>query len=343
MEFQKGDKVKVVDSSYSYYIGEDGLKNTACLQSMGEHEVIQTDCKMPMWYRVFGKKLDSCYDKTPDNDTLIKQLSTGKIISIQERFLQKVEAPKPEPKFKSGDKVVPIGISWTNWTFKEYLNYPSRIPAFLREKGYLCVKKFENGLYHCGTDNMQGKDRFKESELILYVEPKEVKPEPPQYRKSVQGEWTGGQFKVGDRVRNIKVYQLKDVCVGEIGIVISIDNNGYTSVQFDKDIGGHNGSLSNGKRGYCWCFEPEYLELVTESKALPINLCPEPKTYTESKTFTFKGNKTVCTIEIDGRKWTGVALCDPNDAWNQRIGRQYAELRANRKLLDAVEKELQKG
>lgn len=103
MELQVGNKVEVVDSSYSYYIGDEGIKDACCLQSRGEFEVIQVGCKMPMWYRVFGKKADPCYDDTPDNDTLIKELATGKIVSIQERFLRKVEPVKPA--FKVGDRV----------------------------------------------------------------------------------------------------------------------------------------------------------------------------------------------------------------------------------------------
>ena len=79
----------------------------------------------------------------------------------------------------------------------------------------------------------------------------------------------------------------------------------------------------------------EYIELFP-----PINLCPEPKTITESRTFTFKGNKTICTLEIDGKKFKGSARCNPAHEWDEKEGRNRAEIRAIRKLLDAKEKEL---
>lgn len=79
--------------------------------------------------------------------------------------------PKPEPEFKRGDKVVPIGISEGGWTLENYKNYPTKIPNFLRENGYLCVNELKNGKYLCGTDNLRGQDEFYPSELIPYVEP----------------------------------------------------------------------------------------------------------------------------------------------------------------------------
>jgi hypothetical protein len=85
-------------------------------------------------------------------------------------MLERVPAEEPAPRFKIGDKVVPIGISWENWTLEKYLNFPSRIPAFLREKGYLRVSKINNDKYYCGTDSLQGLDGFFESELIPYIE-----------------------------------------------------------------------------------------------------------------------------------------------------------------------------
>jgi hypothetical protein len=102
-------------------------------------------------------------------DRAIEPKERSRIASLIRDLPEKVES-KPEPKFKVGDKVVPIGISWENWTLEKYLNFPGRIPAFLREKGYLRVSKINNDKYYCGTDSLQGLDGFFESELIPYIE-----------------------------------------------------------------------------------------------------------------------------------------------------------------------------
>lgn len=83
------------------------------------------------------------------------------------------EKEEPAPKFKVGDKVVPIGISWPGWTLDRFVNCKHFIPLFFKANGYLYVSKVQDGEYQylCGTDNLQGQDRFKESDLIPYVEP----------------------------------------------------------------------------------------------------------------------------------------------------------------------------
>jgi hypothetical protein len=103
--------------------------------------------------------------------------------NIEDRYLELTNPPAP--KFAIGNKVVPVGVSWVNWTLEKYQNYHSDIPDFLRKNGYLCVSTVKDGEYQylCGTDNLQGQDRFKESELIPYVE-------PPKFK-----------FKVGDIVK----------------------------------------------------------------------------------------------------------------------------------------------
>jgi len=143
-------------------------------------------------------------------------------------------------------------------------------------------------------------------------------------------------FTPGDRVR------VKNT--GEVGTF-----RGYhiflsaVGVEFDTPVSGRHNFLGNldtgyeGKDGCCWYYGIDEIELLP-----PINQCPEPRTLVSSETYTFKGNKTICTIEIDGRTFTGVAKCDPNDEWDEEIGRQWAELRANQKMLAAVEKELRR-
>ena len=223
----------------------------------------------------------------------------------------------PAPKYQIGDKVVPVSKSvgdsfeaWTKHRKKDYVTVQQLPP-----------NKFGN-FYICNGDY------FLESDLIPYIEP-EVKPEPVK-------EEPKPAFKVGDRVR-VK----KDLMVGEQyddGCYFTSDMSEYCgeeTVITTANIHGYgnryNIDIDNGRRSW----SNSMLELFP-----PINQCPEPKTYTESKAFTFKGNKTTCIIEIDGRKYKGCAKCDPADEWNEDIGKRWAELRATRKILDACEKEL---
>ncbi len=147
----------------------------------------------------------------------------------------------PKFKFKVGDKVVPVAISWPGWDFDRYINSTCNIPLFFKKNGYLCVStvKDEEYQYLCGTDNTRGQDRFKESELIPYVEPK------------------------------------------------------------------------------------------------PLNLCPEPKTITESVTYKFKGNKTTCIIDNELGRFVGVAKCSPQDEWKESRGMALAKIRALEAIIRA--------
>ncbi len=229
------------------------------------------------------------------------------------------------PKFKKGDKVVPIAISWFGWDFDEYINYNANIPRFLKENGYLCVSavKDEEYQYRCGTDNMKGQDRFKESELIPYVEPK---PEP----KKVPA------FKVGDRVR-VKA----DLKVGEYYNELPLldtmkkDYGGKATTVNDVKEEAPHGFIYflNGFGGFGW--SESMLELF------PLNHCPENKTVTESgATFIFRDNVTICILKAGERQFKGVAKCAPEDTWDESVGESWAYLRAMRKLLNALEKNL---
>lgn len=244
-QFKPGDAVKVMDGSYSYYFGEEGIEHCGNL-SQKAFEVLETSVTMPMYYRTDGKKADPMHDDVPDNDIIIKEIATGKKISIQERFLKKVKSIE-KPALKVGD--------WVK--VKSLKQLKSEFPVL------------SNGSIECGRDNF--------------------------------------------------IDDMHDLCGKEFAI---------TEIT--------NGFIAGLNTGYN--ITPEMLELIPA-----INLAPCDYTITESKTFTFKGNKTTCIIEIDGRKFKGCTKCSPADEWDEQTGKDWAELRAQRKMLDAVEKELRQG
>ena len=76
----------------------------------------------------------------------------------------------------------------------------------------------------------------------------------------------------------------------------------------------------------------------------PKNHAPENKTFTEcGATFILNGPVTVCIIDVDGRKFKGIAKCAPEDAWDESVGKGWAGLRAMQKLLKATEKNLKRN
>jgi len=249
---------------------------------------------------------------------------------LESDLIPYVEEVKPEPvkEFKVGDRVVPHAIHWPNWTWEKYEKCIAVLPKFLRENGYLfvCGKNKDGEYLLSDIPEDKGSDRFSANELTLYVEP-EVKPDPVK-------EEPKPAFKVGDRVR------VKSPCsyhVGEMAVISEIVEHLYGVEFINKPLDNASpkwNRLHPDKIGCGFYTREEYLELA------PINQAPENKTLTESKTFIIKGNKTTCIIEIDGRRFKGVAKCGPKDKWDEKTGRGWAELRAQRKLLDACEKEL---
>ena len=76
-------------------------------------------------------------------------------------------------------------------------------------------------------------------------------------------------FKIGDRVRVISIpnsftAENPKIKMGLMGTVKDL-NGAFVGVEFDEDMGGHNGSW-NGKQGYCWYIEDENLEKIDEIK-----------------------------------------------------------------------------
>lgn len=244
-------------------------------------------------------------------------------------FLESDLIPYVEPsnfKFAVGDKVRAIAASEGNgWGGVKkgdvgvITHTPENHPCKNRGEYYA-------DRYRATFPNQNDWDGKEECFEHVVSEPKpEVKSEPEK-------EESKPAFKVGDRV----------ICnasqrAGKSGIVRGVDC-GLISVEYPEKLPFNSNAWDNlypDKAGYGWLESPNWLEIIS-----PINYCPEPKTLTSSTTFIFKGNKTTCIIDIDGRKFKGVAKCDPKDEWNEDIGRQWAELRANRKMIDAVEREL---
>ena len=109
-KLQIGDKVKAIDGSWSYSFCDGGLRREHGMTLKGEYEVVQTGLKMP-YAEGHDNKPSLLMEYDADitfNDTLIREIGTGKIVSIQARFLRKIEPPKTVPKFHVGDKVVPV-------------------------------------------------------------------------------------------------------------------------------------------------------------------------------------------------------------------------------------------
>jgi hypothetical protein len=235
----------------------------------------------------------------------------------------------PKHKFSVGDKVRAIAVN----------------------HGWGDVKKGDIGIiidvsnlygdYLADFPNQSGWGGSEHCFELVVDEPPEVKPAPVKDKP----------FKVGDRVRNIKEYFGKSECVGKIGTVIKVGDN-YYLVQFNENIDGHAGIHKGvgGKRGYYWCFEPEYLELAepepkpqyhaTLKGERPINQAPEDKTTYTLIAFIVKGAKTVCVLDIDGKQFIGKAKCCPTDVWDEDKGKCLAHIRATRKMINWQEKEL---
>jgi len=255
-----------------------------------------------------------------DNATAPEKRS--RLAAIIRDLPEKKKEVKPAPLFSIGDKVVPVSKSvgdsfekWTKWRKRDYITV-DQLPPNEHGDFYIC-----------------NNDYFLESDLRPYVEPKkkveEVKPK--------------SQFKVGDRVRvradlvieseeksgiifakGMDLYKSKEATITEIKKVSSCGEIFYR--------------LSIDPKNYSWT--DRMLEPIKDT---PVNQCPEPYKQTTLTSFKASGNKTTCTIEIDGRKFKGCAKCDPKDEWDEKTGKNWAELRATRKVLDAVEKELRRG
>lgn len=64
------------------------------------------------------------------------------------------------------------------------------------------------------------------------------------------------EIKVGTRVICVKAWDGNERAIFEVGTVFKIDTDSSYLVEFDRDIGGHDGDGLH-KDGHCWCFYPE--------------------------------------------------------------------------------------
>lgn len=351
-----GDWVEVLNTggchtTYDTFFTENNLDQFAGKFRSGGNPVIGVAHKIVAIGKYEGKSND-CY-----GPLYVIEASNGQvyIMNNSHKELELTDPPKIEPKFKEGDKVVPVSKSKGD-SFETWSKY--------RKKDFVTVQQLppnrHGDVYVCNGDF------FLESDLRPYVEPPKFKfavgdkvraiaetngwgevkkgdtgtithtPDThpckdkyehykDRYRVDfpAQKEWDGKEecfelvtdepkaeakttFSVGDRVRNIKEYDYHPEAVGKIGTVIQVTDSDYTAVEFDEYVDGHNG-LGNGKEGYCWCFEPEYLELVKdESKQ-------EPKSFEIGDRVRIKANGRVGTVKgiINSHPSIGVEFSEP--------------------------------
>lgn len=90
----------------------------------------------------------------------------------------------------------------------------------------------------------------------------------PGWTKSLELIEDNTKFKKGDRVVCVK--QPTDTVVemkGLKGTVLGSDSDGWTMVEFDKNIAGHDGGhFGFGKLGHCWGMKKEHLRLLSEEE-----------------------------------------------------------------------------
>ena len=119
------------------------------------------------------------------------------------------------------------------------------------------------------------------------------------------------KFKVGDRVRAIKIVDGKAEVVNQIGTIVG-NVRDRLCVEFDNYIGGHDGSLMRGicgKSGHCWWCDYDDLEFAEFEKIVIT---------TDGKTTTAKlyHGKTVSK--------TATAKCSPDDKFDFVEGAKIA-------------------
>ena len=114
------------------------------------------------------------------------------------------------------------------------------------------------------------------------------------------------KFKIGDRVKCVRMVCGNEHVAGKIGTIVENDNGNF-GVEFDDYIQGH-GCISNGilhKIGYCWwCKESD--------------LVPE----CNQKIVITSDGKTTTAKLYDGKKFVKAAkvICSPEDEFDFKIG-----------------------
>ena len=160
-------------------------------------------------------------------------------------------------KYKIGDKV--IVRSDLDEDTEYYMDdksdywYPEEEMVALGGK-VITIKDYKSGSYYLAEETSG--DCFWTDEMFVGLE--DGKEETPLPKKE---EPKG--FKVGDRVKFVNGHRYGNLKYGDIGTVISDDNDcGYDyGVEFDNECNGHNCD-GHGKPGHCFWVYKDQLELI---------------------------------------------------------------------------------
>ena len=242
-----------------------------------------------------------------------------------EPALKLAEPPKPEPKFKEGDKVVPISKTVPGWEGSA----PNWDIRDGKEQGFLYVRRIDSKLtrkhrstvYVCGAlkTSLIG-DFYFESDLIPYIETLSPK------------------FKPGDKVKIKSVEEMETIRdAGPVCGGLSSEMFSYAGKVLEIKDGPetHDNLIGYYAKTNEFIWDERFLEPFL------INFCPENKTVKDGPTtFIFNGPVTTCIIEFADTKFKGTAKCNPSDKWDEKTGKILAMARALRPLLDAIEKGL---
>ena len=149
--------------------------------------------------------LASYFDDWNKSDTPEERKRLAAI--IRDLSEKEVEAPKPEPKFKVGQKVIPVSKTVPGWINRA----PNWNICGGKEQGFLYVRYISSDLteehqritYVCGAPKTgEGGDYYFESDLRPYVEPPKSK------------------FKVGDIVKIKPLNELKNLSQPDTFMVV---------------------------------------------------------------------------------------------------------------------------
>jgi hypothetical protein len=83
-------------------------------------------------------------------------------------------------------------------------------------------------------------------------------------------------YKIGTRVMGIKKFEGKSSIIGTLGTIISQLDDDLYCIEYDKDVGGHNGGSRDinthkrvrGKEYHCWNTRVGYFKLYDKNKRL---------------------------------------------------------------------------
>lgn len=127
------------------------------------------------------------------------------------------------------------------------------------------------------------------------------------------------KFKIGDRVKCVRMVCGNEHVTGKIGTIVENDNCSF-GVEFDDFVHGH-GCVANGmihKLGYCWwCKESDLIKACDESDLVNV--------HNEKIVITNDGKTTTAKL-YDGKKFVKAAkaMCSPEDEFDIVTGAMIA-------------------